>query len=352
MIHVERQLACTGGIASGLQVGAFVLLVSDAGLSVLVPFVQWEGGVVVQVDSGQRLKDKDNGLKIYREPPPDRSETPGYHLEDKDKASGSMWDMSGVGYRVDRFISLATLWDMLTAATLLGSVIPIIPLPLQETRSKKTTRNEHDENHQQRRLHQHKHKQAHLRGQSQVAVPVVAGLQHLLLRQIHHQPPSEAGGGAAVDAQVRREAGGLTQQPGPQVEDAAVALPGVTVKGDGAGGQVVQEPVGEAGQPVIVETEGGGADGETGGQRGGSERPAAAVHLTAVTGAKATPMLSEGLPVVLWGDSRWRCRPALLRGDITGPCASAAASYSASPASSSAADKEDDGFKLTKTSGN
>lgn len=37
-----------------------------------------------------------------------------------------------ISYRVDRFISLATLWDMLTAATLLGSVIPIIPLPLQE----------------------------------------------------------------------------------------------------------------------------------------------------------------------------------------------------------------------------
>lgn len=37
-----------------------------------------------------------------------------------------------ISYCVGRFISLATLWDMLTAATLLGSVIPIIPLPLQE----------------------------------------------------------------------------------------------------------------------------------------------------------------------------------------------------------------------------
>lgn len=83
------------------------------------------------------------------------------------------------------------------------------------------------------------------------------------------------------------EAGGLTQQPGPQVEDAAVALPGVPLKGDGAeGGQMVQEPVGQGGQPVVVETEGGGCRRKTGGERGGGERPAAAIHLTAAAGAK------------------------------------------------------------------
>lgn len=37
-------------------------------------------------------------------------------------------------YRVDRFISLATLWDILTAATLLGSVTPMIPVPLERNR--------------------------------------------------------------------------------------------------------------------------------------------------------------------------------------------------------------------------
>lgn len=40
---------------------------------------------------------------------------------------------------------------------------------------------EHEESHQQTRLHHHKHKQTHLRGQSQVTVPVVAGVQNLLL---------------------------------------------------------------------------------------------------------------------------------------------------------------------------
>lgn len=47
-----------------------------------------------------------------------------------------------IPHRVDRFISLATLWDMLTAATLLGSVMPIIPLPLQEKYNA-----EHDSHH-------------------------------------------------------------------------------------------------------------------------------------------------------------------------------------------------------------
>ena len=83
-----------------------------------------------------------------------------------------------------------------------------------------------------------------------------------------------------------REAGGLTQQPGSQVEDATVTRPGVPMKGHRAeGGQVVQEAVRERGQQVGVETEGGGPSRETGGQRGGGERPAAAVHLTTVTGA-------------------------------------------------------------------
>lgn len=40
-----------------------------------------------------------------------------------------------MSYCVGRFISLATRWDMLTAATLLGSVMPMIPLPL-ETQNK------------------------------------------------------------------------------------------------------------------------------------------------------------------------------------------------------------------------
>lgn len=52
------------------------------------------------------------------------------------------------------------------------------------------------------------------------------------------------------------------------------------------GGKIIQEPVGEGGQPVVVETELGGPSREAGGQRGGGERPAAAIHLTALTGAK------------------------------------------------------------------
>lgn len=46
-------------------------------------------------------------------------------------------------YCVGRFISLATLWDMLTAATLLGSVMPIILPPLQESRVSRMTRTTH-----------------------------------------------------------------------------------------------------------------------------------------------------------------------------------------------------------------
>lgn len=59
------------------------------------------------------------------------------------------------------------------------------------------------------------------------------------------------------------------------------------MKGDSAeGGEIIQEPVREAGEGVVVEKELGGSSRETGGQRGGGERPAAAIHLTAVAGAK------------------------------------------------------------------
>lgn len=81
--------------------------------------------------------------------------------------------------------------------------------------------------------------------------------------------------------------GRLTQQPGSQVEDATVAHPGVTMKGDKLeGGQIIQEPIREVGEPVVVEMELGGPCGETGGQRGRGDRPAAAIHLGAMTGAQ------------------------------------------------------------------
>lgn len=51
------------------------------------------------------------------------------------------------------------------------------------------------------------------------------------------------------------------------------------------GGQVVQQPVGDAAQQVLVEMQVGGASRESDGQRRGEERPAAAVHLRAVAGA-------------------------------------------------------------------
>ncbi len=77
------------------------------------------------------------------------------------------------------------------------------------------------------------------------------------------------------------------QQPGSQVEDATVTHPGVPMEGDRAeGGQILQEPVREVVEPVVVELEFDGPSRESGGQRGGVERPAAAVHLIAVTGAK------------------------------------------------------------------
>lgn len=46
-------------------------------------------------------------------------------------------------------------------------------------------------------------------------------------------------------------------------------------------GKVIQEPIWEAGEQVVVEMELGGPSRETGGQQGGGERPAAAVYLTA-----------------------------------------------------------------------
>lgn len=52
------------------------------------------------------------------------------------------------------------------------------------------------------------------------------------------------------------------------------------------GGQIIQEPIREAGEQVVVETELSGLSRETGGQRGGGERPAAAIHLGAMAGAK------------------------------------------------------------------
>lgn len=83
------------------------------------------------------------------------------------------------------------------------------------------------------------------------------------------------------------EAGGLTQQPGSQVQDTTVTHPGVTVEGDRAErGQIIQEPVRECGQRVVVEMELGGPGREAGRQRVGGERPAVTVHLTTMTGAK------------------------------------------------------------------
>lgn len=64
----------------------------------------------------------------------------------------------------------------------------------------------------------------------------------------------------------------MTSQPGSQVEDATVTHPGVTVKGDVAkGGQVVQEPIGEGGQQVVMEKDVGGFCRESGGHGGGGE---------------------------------------------------------------------------------
>lgn len=58
------------------------------------------------------------------------------------------------------------------------------------------------------------------------------------------------------------------------------------MKGDRVeGGQIIQEPVREAGQLVFVEVELSGLSRESGGQQGGGERPAAAIHLSAITGA-------------------------------------------------------------------
>lgn len=145
---------------------------------------------------------------------------------------------------------------------------------------------EDDDGHQQTRLKPHEHAEGQHRGQGQVTVPVLAGVQHLLLCQVRHQPASHTGGGAAVDPRVGRDEEGGTPQQGPQVEDAAVAHPGVPVQRDVAqGAQVVQEPVGEGGQQIVVQEDVGGPCGEGGGHRGGGERPAAAVHLAACTGA-------------------------------------------------------------------
>lgn len=55
-------LASISGIVSNVDVGACVVLVSDPGFSVLVAFIHREGGVVIQVDSGQRLDGKINPL--------------------------------------------------------------------------------------------------------------------------------------------------------------------------------------------------------------------------------------------------------------------------------------------------
>lgn len=52
------------------------------------------------------------------------------------------------------------------------------------------------------------------------------------------------------------------------------------------GGKIIQKPIRKAGEQVVVETELGCPSGKMGGQRGGVKKPAAAVHLTAMTGAK------------------------------------------------------------------
>lgn len=49
-----EKLTCTGGIITKVQIRAFIL-VSNSGFSVLVAFIHWEGRVVIQVNSGQRL---------------------------------------------------------------------------------------------------------------------------------------------------------------------------------------------------------------------------------------------------------------------------------------------------------
>lgn len=77
------------------------------------------------------------------------------------------------------------------------------------------------------------------------------------------------------------------QQPGSQVENATVAHPGVAMERDGVqGGQTIQEPVREVSEIVVVEVELSGLRGETDGQQRGCERPAAAVHLSAMAGTK------------------------------------------------------------------
>lgn len=49
-------LTSVGRIVSDVHVRAFILVLSDPCISVLVPFIHRQSGVVIQVDTGQRLE--------------------------------------------------------------------------------------------------------------------------------------------------------------------------------------------------------------------------------------------------------------------------------------------------------
>lgn len=144
-----------------------------------------------------------------------------------------------------------------------------------------------DESHQQKCLKHHEHKETHLKSNFQVTVPVVTRIKELLLCDEDHQPPSEGRRRAAVHIQVGLLTRVLASQPVSQVEDPVVTHPGVTIKSERVdGGQIIQKPFGEGSQHVVMEKELGRPGGKSGGQREGSERPAAAINPDAMTEAR------------------------------------------------------------------
>lgn len=115
---------------------------------------------------------------------------------------------------------------------------------------------EQDDEEEQDSLEEDEEEEADLGDERDAAVPVLAGRDELILRQVRDDPALQVFRGSTHHVPIQGPIL-LPLEPRAQVEDVAVAFPGVPPQvGHLEALQVVQEPAGDAGEQVVVEEDG------------------------------------------------------------------------------------------------
>lgn len=141
-------------------------------------------------------------------------------------------------------------------AYLLGGHPAFTGKPLESVQGK-------DNEEEQDSLEEDEEEEADLGDECYVAVPVLAGGDDLVLRQVRDDPAPQVFRGGTHHVLIQGPIL-LPLEPRTQVEDVAVAIPGIPPQVSPVQAlQVVQQPAGEGGELVVVEEDhtSGGAEG-------------------------------------------------------------------------------------------